>query len=65
MSGGISLLSGFEFSKLVKPGQTAFDEPTSSAQATAMGRSAFGEDGLYPLFLSALRCGSESYARSP
>jgi len=60
MGGRILLLPSFEFAKLVEPGQTSFDEPTCSAQAAAMGSAAFGEERLHPLFLSALRCGSES-----
>ena len=60
MRGGIFLLPGFQFSKLVQPGQAPFDEPAGLAQAAAVSGPAFGEQSLYPLFLSDLRCGSES-----
>jgi hypothetical protein len=65
MGRGIFLLPRFQFAKLVQPGQGSFDEPAALAQAAAMGGATFGQEGLYPLFLMALRCGSESYARSP
>lgn len=65
MSGGVFLLPRFQFAKLVQPGQRSFDEPAALAQAASMGGATFCQEGLYPLFLVALRCGSESYARSP
>jgi len=60
MCGRILFLPGFEFTKLVEPGETSFDVPTCSAQSAAVGRAAFGQERHYPLFLSALQCGSES-----
>jgi hypothetical protein len=60
MGGRIFLLSSFQFSKLVQPGQAPFDEPAGFAQAAAMGTTTFGQQRLYPLFLSRWRCGSES-----
>jgi len=65
MRGRILLLPGFQFSKLMQPGQGSFYEPACLAETAPMGGAAFSEDGLYPLFLSSLRWGSESKARSP
>jgi hypothetical protein len=60
MGGRIFLLARFQFSELMQPGQGPFDKPTCCAQAAAMGGATFGQEGVYPLFLSARRCGSES-----
>jgi hypothetical protein len=60
MVGGVLLFAGFEFAKLVQPGEAAFDKPTGFAQAAAVGGSTLGEQRLYPLFLISRRCGSES-----
>ena len=51
----IFLLSRLQFAKLVQPGQAAFDEPAGFAEATAVGCAPFGQERLYPLFLSSLR----------
>jgi hypothetical protein len=61
----IFFFARFELSELVEPGQGSFDEPARFAQTTPVGCATFSEHWSYPLFLSSLRCGSESYARSP
>lgn len=60
MRGRIFFFACFQFSKLMEPGQRSFDEPARFAQAAAVSGATFGQDGLYPLFLTSLRCGSES-----
>jgi hypothetical protein len=55
MGEGVLFLPSLQFAKLVQPGQAAFDEPASLAQATAVGRAPFGQERLYPLFLSSFR----------
>lgn len=55
MAERVLLLPRFQFAKLMQPSQGAFDEPTGLAQATAVGRSPFRQEWLYPLFLSSLR----------
>lgn len=56
----ILLLARFQFAKLMQPGQRSFDVPAGLAQAAAVRRATLGQDRLYPLFLIALRWGSES-----
>lgn len=60
MGGGVLLLSSFEFTELMEPRQAAFDEPTSFAKTAAVVGSTLGQQRFHPLFLMALRCGSES-----
>ena len=60
MGGWIFLLARFQLAKLVEPGQRAFDKPARFAQAAAVSGATLGQQGLYPLFLIALQCGSES-----
>lgn len=60
MGARMLFLAHFQFSKLVQPGQRSFDIPARLAQAAAVGRATLGQDRLYPLFLIALRWGSES-----
>jgi hypothetical protein len=60
MRGWIFLFARFQLSKLVEPGERSFDEPARFAQAAAVSGATFGQEGLYPLFLTSLRCGSES-----
>ena len=60
MGGWIFLFAGFQFSELVEPGQGSFDKPARFAQAAAVSGATLGQEGHYPLFLIALRCGSES-----
>ena len=55
MSERVLFLPRFQFAELVQPGQAAFDEPSGLAQTTAVGRAPFGQERLYPLFLSSLR----------
>jgi hypothetical protein len=51
----VLFLPRFQFAKLVQPGQAAFDEPASLAQAAAVRHAPFGEERLHPLFLISLR----------
>jgi len=51
----IFFFARFEFSKLMEPGQRSFDKPARFAQAAAVCGAALGQEGLYPLFLIALR----------
>jgi hypothetical protein len=60
MGGWIFFLARFQFSELVEPGQASFDKPARFAQAAAVSCATLGQEGLYPLFLTSLRCGSES-----
>ena len=60
MGGRIFFFAHFQFSKLVEPSQGSFDKPARFAQTAAVSYATFGEDRFYPLFLIALRCGSES-----
>lgn len=60
MRGGVLFLPGFQLFELVQPAETSLDVPAGLAEAAAVSRVAFGQEALYPLFLSAWRCGSES-----
>jgi len=60
MGGWVFLFARFQFAKLVGPGQGSFDKPARFAQAAAVSSATLGQQGLYPLFLTVLRCGSES-----
>jgi hypothetical protein len=60
MRGWIFLFACFQLSKLVEPRQRSFDEPARLAQAAAVSGATLGQEGLYPLFLTSLRWGSES-----
>jgi hypothetical protein len=51
----IFFFARFQFSELVEPSQSPFDKPARFAQAAAVSCATFGQEGLYPFFLIALR----------
>jgi hypothetical protein len=50
----------FSFRNWWSQARGSFDKPARFAQAAAMSGATLRQEGLYPLFLIALRCGSES-----